>query len=41
MKVLAVATTYPAEQLADAHLVLPDLGTATLDRLARIIHEGS
>jgi len=33
MKVLAVATTYPADRLTGAHLVLPDLRTATLDRL--------
>lgn len=33
MKVAAIATTYPATQLADAHLVLPCLDMAALDKL--------
>ncbi len=33
MKVVALATTYPPDQLAAAHLVLPSLDHVTLDRL--------
>jgi len=33
MKVVAVATTYPAHELAAAHLVLQNLADASLDRL--------
>jgi beta-phosphoglucomutase-like phosphatase (HAD superfamily) len=35
MRVLAVATTYPESQLADAHLVLPTLDRVEPDDLAR------
>ena len=33
MKVVGVATTYPAPYLRQAHLVLPSLEEFTLDRL--------
>ena len=36
MRVVGLATTYPADQLTEAHAVLPDLAGASLDRLDRI-----
>ena len=36
MRVVALATTYPADQLAEAHAVLPGLTGASLDRLHRL-----
>jgi len=40
MKVVALATTYPPEQLAAARLVLPSLEHASLDSLERLVREG-
>jgi len=36
MKVVALSTTYQAEQLTDAHLVIPTLEGIPLDRLAAL-----
>ena len=36
LRTVAVTTTYPAEALAEADLVVPDLGTLTLSRLAAL-----
>jgi beta-phosphoglucomutase len=36
LRTIAVTTTYPAEALAAADLVVPDLGTLTLSRLATL-----
>ena len=40
MKVLALATTYPPEQLASAHLVLPSLEHVSLNSLESLFREG-
>lgn len=39
MKVVGVATTYPAEHLTQAHLVLPSLEEVPLDRLEALFTE--
>ncbi|OLC00082.1 MAG: hypothetical protein AUH35_02150 [Nitrospirae bacterium 13_1_40CM_62_7] len=40
MWVVGLATTYPADQLAEAHAVLPGLTGASLDRLHRLFRSG-
>ncbi len=39
MKVVGMATTYPAPRLTQAHLVLPSLEEVTLDRLEALFTE--
>ena len=40
MKVVALATTYPAEQLTEAHLVIPSLEGLSLDCLEKLFRQG-
>ena len=41
MRVLAVATTYPASELSQAHMVLPDLdGVQPAELACRLFLEG-
>lgn len=39
MLVIGLATTYPAEQLSEAHLVIPSLEGLSMDRLEKLFRE--